>query len=250
MAVGQFPVGSAEGGQDLVGMLKIEQIDEGDIRVRFQVDLQLAHEPAGGQPEIIPDQHDRLEVLAVALPQGGDQLGVLLALPGEEPLLELVQHQEHLLARAERPPPPQRGQGLHQAQPGAQLRSRLAHPFEQPGLGLRRGRLDVNRPHLLGEAGKQPRLHQRRLAATRGTIDQTDPEGGICVGRLDPGLPEPEALGQAIAIARAGQELQEEVGIVLVERPQSLGDDLDRFTRGRILGGARRRVDRARGGGG
>ena len=112
-------------------MLKIEQIDEGDIRVRFQVDLQVAHEPAGGQPEIIPDQHDRLEVLAVALPQGGDQLGVLLALPGEEPLLELVQHQEHLLARAERPPPPQRGQGLDQAQtrgsaPGHALRTPLS----------------------------------------------------------------------------------------------------------------------------
>ncbi len=69
--------------------------------------------------------------------------------------------------------------------------------------------------------------------------------------QLDPDLPEPETLGQAIAIARAGQQLQEEVGIVLVERPQSLGDDLDRFNaRGRILGGARRRVDRARGGGG
>ena len=113
----------AERRQDLAGMLQVEQIDEGDIRVRFQVDLQLAHEPAGGQPEIVPDQDDRLDVLAVALPQGGDQLGVLLALPGEQPLLELVEDQQHLLARAERPPPPQRGQGLHQAQPGAQLRS-------------------------------------------------------------------------------------------------------------------------------
>ena len=122
MAVGQFPVGSAEGGQDLAGVPQVEEIDEGDVRVRFQVDLQVAHEPAGGQPEVVPDQHDRLDVLAVALPQGGDQLGVLLALPGEEPLLELVEDQEHLLARAERPPPPQRGQGLDQAQPGAQLR--------------------------------------------------------------------------------------------------------------------------------
>ena len=39
--------------------------------------LQVAHEPAGGQPEIVADQHDRLDVLAVALPQRGDQLRVL-----------------------------------------------------------------------------------------------------------------------------------------------------------------------------
>ena len=44
-------------------------------------------------------------MLAVALPQGGDQFGVLLAPPGEEPLLELVEDQQHLLARAERSAP-------------------------------------------------------------------------------------------------------------------------------------------------
>ena len=108
----------------------------------------------------------------------------------------------------------------------------LRRPFEQPGLGLRRGRLDVDRQDVLGQPGQQPRLDQRRLAAARGAVDQADLEGGVGVGRLDPGLPEPEALGQAVAVARAGQELEEEVGVVLVERPQALGDDLDRFTRG------------------
>ena len=203
--------------------------------VRFQADLQVAHEPGRGQPEVIPDQHDRLDVLAVALPQGGDQLGVLLAPPGEEPLLELVEDQQHLLARAERPTPPQRGQGLDQAQTRGQVGSTpCAAPLSSRASVSAGGRLDVNRQDVLAQPGQQPRLHQRRLAAARGTVDQADPEGRVGVGRLDPGLPEPEALGQAVAVARAGQQLQEEVGVVLVEGPQSLGDDLDRFTRGRI----------------
>src|SRR5207249_11655650 len=48
-------------------ILRIEEIDQRDIRVRFEVDLQVAHEPAGGQPEIVADQDDRLNVLAVAM---------------------------------------------------------------------------------------------------------------------------------------------------------------------------------------
>ena len=166
----QFPVGSAEGGQHLASVQKIEQIDQGDVRVRFQVDLQLAHEPAGSQPKIIPDQHDRLEVLAVALPQRGDQLGILLTLPGEEPLLELVQHQKHLLARVRNVRPRRSAQpcGPPPGQPRAQLRDRLANPFEQPGFGLRRSGLDVNRPHRLAEPGKQPALTSDDLPQPEG----------------------------------------------------------------------------------
>ena len=96
-------------------MLKIEEIDERDIRVRFQVDLQVAHEPAGGQPEIVADQDERLDVLAVAMPQRGNQIRVGLAPPGEQPLLELVEDQQHLLTRAQHPPPPQRCQSIDQA---------------------------------------------------------------------------------------------------------------------------------------
>ena len=94
--------------------------------------------------------------------------------------------------------------------------------------------------HVLAQPGQQARLDQRRLAAARGAVDQPDLEGGVGVGGFDPGLPEPEALGQAVAVAGAGQELQEEVGVVAVERPQALGDDLD---------GRGRRSRAARGGG-
>jgi hypothetical protein len=49
-------------------------------------------------------------VLAVALAQGRDQLGVGIAPPGEESLLELIEDQQHLLARTQHMPPPERGQ--------------------------------------------------------------------------------------------------------------------------------------------
>ena len=147
--------------------------------------------------------------------------------PGEEPLLELVEDQQHLLARAQDPPAPQRRQRIDQVQSGGQVGAGLAQAPQQPGLGLLGRRLDVDRQHVLAQPGQQPRLDQRRLAAARRAVDQADAERRVGVGRLDPGLPEPEALGQAVAVARAGQQLEEEVGVVLVERPQPLGDDLD-----------------------
>ena len=70
-----------------------------------QLDLQIAHESGRRHPEIIPHQDDRLDMLAVALAQGIDQFGILLTPPGVEPLLELVEDQEHLLARSRDPSP-------------------------------------------------------------------------------------------------------------------------------------------------
>ena len=82
--------------------------DRRDRRGRYSVvrgsHFQVPHEPACRQPEIVPHHHDRLDMLAVALPQGGDQFGVLLSSVGMEPLLELVQDQQHLLpGRKKRP---------------------------------------------------------------------------------------------------------------------------------------------------
>ena len=72
--LGQDAEGPAERRQDLAGMPQVEQVDGGRVLAFDEVDLQLAHEPAGRHPEIVADQDDRLDVLAVALPQGGDQL--------------------------------------------------------------------------------------------------------------------------------------------------------------------------------
>ena len=72
--------------------------------------FKVAHEPAGGEPEIVADHHDGLEMLAVAMPQGGDQLGVGLGPVDEQPLLELVENEQRPSGRpgaispAEAPP--------------------------------------------------------------------------------------------------------------------------------------------------
>ena len=85
--------------------------------------------------------HDGLDVLAVALPQGGDQLGVRLAPPGEEPLLELVEHEQHLLAGPAAPRPRRRAASVStrsesRRQVGARLPQRLraAGPRSRPAV--------------------------------------------------------------------------------------------------------------------
>ncbi len=77
-------------------MARIEGIDESDVLVRHESDLQVPHEPARGEPEIIPHQHNRLNMLAIALTKRDDQFRVLLASLRMEPLLELIQDQQHL----------------------------------------------------------------------------------------------------------------------------------------------------------
>ena len=41
------------------------------------------------------------------------------------------------------------------------------------------------------------------------------------------GFPEADAVGQAIAAVRAGEQIEKEILVALVERTQALGDDLD-----------------------
>ena len=151
--LGQDPVGPAERREHLAGVPQVEEVDHGEFSLLDQADLQVPHEPGRRHPEVVADHHDRLDVLAVALPQRGDQLRVLLAPPGEEPLLELVEDQQHLLAGRERPAPPQRGQRIDQVQSGGQVGTGLAQAPQQPGLGLLRRRLDVDRQHVLAPAG-------------------------------------------------------------------------------------------------
>ena len=237
---GQNTVGPAECREDLAGVQRVEEVGQGAVLSLEEPDFQVAHEPARGEPEVVADHHDGLEMLAVALPQRGDQLGVGLVPPGEQPLLELVEHEQHLLAGPEATPPAQGGQGVDQPEFRSQVGARPTQGFQQPGLGLVGRRLDVNREDMLLQPGQQPRLDQRRLAAARGAVDQADLEGGVGVGRLDAGLPEPERIGKAVAVAGAGEQLEEEVGVVLVERPQPLGHDLDGGAAGRVGVGPRR----------
>ena len=97
-------------------MAGIEQIHQGTVLTFEQSDLQVPHESAGGEPEIIPHQHDRLNMLAIAVPKSGDQFRVLLTSRGMEPLLELVQDQQHLPLRWQDATPSQVRQRIDQPQ--------------------------------------------------------------------------------------------------------------------------------------
>ena len=120
-----------------------------------------------------------------------DQFGVCSAMSGGEPLLELVEHEQDLLAgpqdspaggpRASRPAP---ARGPDRDTPCAAPKRRESVSFGR--------RLDIDRSGRDPQPGQQARLDQRRLAAARRAIDQADPEGRVGVGRFDAGLPEPD----------------------------------------------------------
>ncbi len=93
---------------------------------------------------------------------------------------------------------------------------------------------------MLAEPGQKSRLDQRRLATARGTVDQPDLERQVGVDLLDLALPELDAVGQSVSIPRSRQQFQEEIGVMLIERSQPSGDDLDRSMVGVGLPGRRR----------
>ena len=78
-------------------MTRVKEVHQRTVVSFGQPDFQLPHEPAGGEPEVIADQHDCLNMLTIAMAKSGDQLRVRLASPRMKPLLELVQDQQHLV---------------------------------------------------------------------------------------------------------------------------------------------------------
>ena len=72
---------------------------------------------------------------------------------------------------------------------------------------------DVDSDDILRESWQKSRLDQRRFAATRWAVDQSDRERVVGIGFFDPRLPEPQAVRQTLAIAGARQQFQKEVGV-------------------------------------
>ena len=82
-------------------------------------------------PEIIPHHDDALHPAAVALPQGLHQFGVLFFLLGVQPLLELVEDDQHLLADGNALAPAQCRQRLFQTQVVGKAGQRFRRPFSR-----------------------------------------------------------------------------------------------------------------------
>ena len=97
-------------------MALVKKVDQARILPFDHANLQGLHEAAHGQPEVVADHDQALDADPVALPQGPDQFRVVLAAVRMKPLLELVDHQEHLFARREALPAAEGRQDFHQAE--------------------------------------------------------------------------------------------------------------------------------------
>ena len=128
---------------------RLEQVHRRDVPVGDQLDVQLLHEPRRGHPEVVADQAERLDVLAVALPERRDQPVVApVAAAGEEPLLELVEHQQHLAAGRQPLAVPQKDQARGEVGVNRQRRERPRSP--------RRSRTSVSSPVALDVDRRDP----------------------------------------------------------------------------------------------
>ncbi len=237
---GQLPKRSAERRQHLLRVRGVEQVDQRRVLALDQIDLQLGQKPADRQPEIVADQQQGLQTLAVALPQCLDQRHAIRVGASVQPLFQLIEDQQHLAAFRQPASPPHFGQRLGQAGIGRQVRALAAQAVQEPRLGVVRRGFDVHRLDVRGQPGQQARSHQRRLAATRRPVQHADGErlGGI--GLFDAVLPVADALRQPVAIAGAGHEIQKETGVVGVEGPQPLRHDPRRMPIRRGRAGERR----------
>ena len=146
--------------QHFLGMAKSERDRPPRNSAFEQSDFQLSHEPSRRHPEIIPHHDDALDPAAIALPQGLHQVRVFFFLPGMEPLLELVQDDQHLLANRNALASPQCRQRCFEAQVVFQCRTTLSQSMQQTGFGFFRCGFDVNGDHVFGEPRQQSRLDQ------------------------------------------------------------------------------------------
>ena len=125
----------------------------------------------------------------VALPQGPDQFRVLLAAVRMQPLLELVDDQQHLFARREALPAAEGRQDLHQAELFVQSGQLPAKISQQALLRFAARCFHVDFDDRRVQPRQQTGLHQRRLAAARGPVDQSHGkrfvDGSVAASILD-----------------------------------------------------------------
>ena len=107
---------AAKGRQHPLGVPKVEYVHQGDVVPRTQIDFQLLHESADSEPKVVANHHDALYAASVALTQSLYQVRLRFLLVRVEPLLELVENDQHFLARWHASTMPKRGNTLAQAE--------------------------------------------------------------------------------------------------------------------------------------
>ena len=89
-----------------------KQINGRHIIAGHKVNFQFHAESSCRHPEVIPHHDDALHSITVTLPQGLYQFGVLFLLRGVQPLLKLVEDNQHFLGYSDSLPSPQGRQRL------------------------------------------------------------------------------------------------------------------------------------------
>ena len=145
----RFAEGLPECGQHPAGVIGVKKINRRRVLAFQKADLQLAHEADHGHPEIIPHHHDTFHPAAVALPQGLHQLRVLFLLLGVQPLLELIENNQHFEAGRNASAPAKGGERLFQSQVAGQTRALLSQSAQDSSFGFRGRRLDVDLDHVV-----------------------------------------------------------------------------------------------------
>ena len=148
-----------------------------------------------------------------------------------QPLLELVEDDQHLLARRNPLSSAKCGDAVSQAQILRQARTLLPQSPQQPGFGLLGSGLDVDGNHMLGQAGATT-LPSPATTCRSPMARRSGPREKSCRRRsLRSGFSR-SGCCRAVRPGPEGREqFQEEIGVLGIEGPQALGHDLDGLAR-------------------
>ena len=130
-------VGQAEFPQDPPHMPGVERFDGREVVAFDKPNFQRAHEASGRHREFVANRHETLDVESIALAQSGHQLAVAgeRIMLGQQPLLELVEHDQDLLAGAQQGSRPDAGDDLGEALAGGFSGDCTVQSSDQPRLG-------------------------------------------------------------------------------------------------------------------
>lgn len=90
--------GDAEDVENFARARWIEEVGHRTVAALKNRNLQLFEEAADRQPEVVADEDQSLQPLAIALPQRGGKFLIRQAPFGVQPLLELIEDQYRFLA--------------------------------------------------------------------------------------------------------------------------------------------------------
>ena len=223
--VGQSSEGPSERRQHFLCMSLWKEVHRGDVVILPVADFQFSHEPSHRHPEIIAHHHDALHPAPSHCRRACTSSVFSSSFLACSHCSNWSRTISTFLPSGNSVPSPQRRQRLFQAQVAFAVPDTASAGHAADGSRFPPAWPRCKRDHVFGESRQQARFDQRRLATARWPVDQAHRERIVGIGFLDASLPEPQAVGQSLSITGTGQQLQKEVGVMSVKRPQALGHD-------------------------